>query len=105
MENLSLPPGHFDVNLKKWLQGKGGQDRLRFGYLFPPMGHWAPHKVSVDQDWTKKGGRPTHWEEPWMCEVKDDVIEDNHEWKHSRQSLTRCELVSLPPLPPNTRKS
>jgi hypothetical protein len=55
--------GHWDCDLKTWLVRR--QADVGGGYIYPPLGHFAPHPSGCDERYKKE--RPASWGTSWVC--------------------------------------
>ena len=76
MQNSSeFQPGHFDVVLKNYLSQTGKAEACRACYLVPPLGNYTTHQSGCDPSFSTGQGRPSCWNEKWVCpgtRVSDD---------------------------------
>lgn len=65
IEDGSLPCGHWDLVLKKFLSAH--PTAVKYCYMFPPIGHFSVHASDCDPKQYPEG-RPNDWRKKWVCE-------------------------------------
>lgn len=58
---MELPPSHWDICLKNWLNTPGRAESIGAAYVYPAIGNYKEHRSGIEKNYV----RPGRWDENW----------------------------------------